>query len=107
MLVGLAEVLLMDEISNGLDNSTTFQVVNSIRQSSHILNGTVLISLLQLEPETYDQFDDIILISERLIVYQGPWDNVLDFFLFMGFKCPNTKGAADFLQEVGIDLNYM
>ncbi|KAJ0008451.1 hypothetical protein Pint_29998 [Pistacia integerrima] len=64
MLVGQANALFMDEISTGLDSSTTFQIVNCIRQSIHILDCTALISLLQPAPETYDLFDDIILLSE-------------------------------------------
>ncbi|KAL3746635.1 hypothetical protein ACJRO7_015577 [Eucalyptus globulus] len=100
MLVGPAKALFMDEISTGLDCSTTFQIVNSLRQSINILNGTALISLLQPAPETYDLFDDIILVSEGQIVYQGPRENVLEFFRHMGFKCPERKGVADFLQEV-------
>ncbi|XP_061336750.1 pleiotropic drug resistance protein 1-like isoform X2 [Gastrolobium bilobum] len=100
MLVGPANALFMDEISTGLDSSTTFQIVSSLRQYVHILNGTALISLLQPAPETYDLFDDIILISDGQIVYQGPREYVLDFFESMGFKCPERKGVADFLQEV-------
>ncbi|KAJ9159320.1 hypothetical protein P3X46_024831 [Hevea brasiliensis] len=100
MLVGPARALFMDEISTGLDSSTTFQIVNSLRQSIHILNETAVISLLQPAPETYELFDDIILLSEGQIVYQGPRENVLGFFEHMGFKCPERKGVADFLQEV-------
>ncbi|KAL2318113.1 hypothetical protein Fmac_031989 [Flemingia macrophylla] len=100
MLVGPIKVLFMDEISTGLDSSTTFQIINSIRQSIHILNGTALVSLLQPAPETYDLFDDIILLTDGQIVYQGPRENVLEFFESMGFKCPERKGVADFLQEV-------
>ncbi|CAJ1973751.1 unnamed protein product [Sphenostylis stenocarpa] len=100
MLVGPARALFMDEISTGLDSSTTFQMVNSLRQSIHILNGTAVISLLQPAPETYELFDDIILLSDGQIVYQGPRENVLEFFEYMGFKCPERKGVADFLQEV-------
>ncbi|KAF4347920.1 pleiotropic drug resistance protein 1 [Cannabis sativa] len=100
MLVGPAGVLLMDEISTGLDSSTTFQIVNSLKQYVHIFNGTNVISLLQPAPETYDLFDDIILLSDGQIVYQGPRENVLSFFEAMGFKCPERKGVADFLQEV-------
>ncbi|KAA8521480.1 hypothetical protein F0562_012153 [Nyssa sinensis] len=100
MLVGPARALFMDEISTGLDSSTTFQIVNSIRQSIHILQGTAVISLLQPAPETYDLFSDIILLSDGQIVYQGPRENVLEFFEHMGFKCPERKGVADFLQEV-------
>ncbi|KAK7268088.1 hypothetical protein RIF29_20774 [Crotalaria pallida] len=100
MIVGPAKVLFMDEISTGLDSSTTFQIVNSLKQCVHILKGTGIISLLQPAPETYDLFDDIILLSDSHIVHQGPRENVLEFFESMGFKCPERKGVADFLQEM-------
>ncbi|KAM1684333.1 hypothetical protein EV1_035237 [Malus domestica] len=100
MLVGPAKALFMDEISTGLDSSTTYQIVNTIKQYVHILNGTAFISLLQPAPETYELFDDIVLLSDGHIVYQGPRENVLEFFESMGFRCPERKGVADFLQEV-------
>ncbi|KAH7856245.1 hypothetical protein Vadar_034432 [Vaccinium darrowii] len=100
MLVGPAKALFMDEISTGLDSSTTFQIVKFMKQMVHIMDGTMIISLLQPAPETYDLFDDIILLSEGQIVYQGPCENILEFFEYVGFKCPNRKGVADFLQEV-------
>ncbi|MBN8156888.1 hypothetical protein J0J30_23060, partial [Vibrio vulnificus] len=64
MLVGPSKALFMDEISTGLDSSTTFQIVNSIKQYIRIMKGTAVISLLQPPPETYDLFDDIMLLSE-------------------------------------------
>ncbi|KAK3152464.1 hypothetical protein QOZ80_2BG0159180 [Eleusine coracana subsp. coracana] len=100
MLVGPAKALFMDEISTGLDSSTTYQIVDSLRQTVHILGGTALIALLQPAPETFELFDDIVLLSEGQIVYQGPREHVLEFFEVMGFKCPERKGVADFLQEV-------
>ncbi|XP_050286374.1 pleiotropic drug resistance protein 1-like [Quercus robur] len=100
MLAGLTNGLFMDEISTGLDSSTTFQIVNCLKQNIQILHGTALISLLQPPPETYDLFDDIILLSNGQIVYQGPREQVLEFFESVGFKCPQRKGVADFLQEV-------
>ncbi|XWS71977.1 hypothetical protein CRYUN_Cryun02cG0001100 [Craigia yunnanensis] len=100
MLVGPVGALFMDNISTGLDSSTTYQIVNSIKQSIHIFNKTAIISLLQPPPETFDLFDDIILLSEGRIVYQGPREYVIEFFESMGFKCPERKGIADYLQEV-------
>ncbi|XP_065020887.1 pleiotropic drug resistance protein 2-like isoform X1 [Musa acuminata AAA Group] len=100
MLAGPARALFMDEISTGLDSSTTFQIVKFIRQMVHVMDGTVLISLLQPAPETFELFDDIILLSEGQILYQGPRENVLEFFESVGFKCPKRKGITDFLQEV-------
>jgi len=99
MLVGPAKALLMDEISTGLDNCTTFQICKFMKQMVHIMDETMVISLFQPLPETYELFDDIILISEGHIVYQGPRQHVLEFFHNMGFKCPPRKGIANFLQK--------
>ncbi|RZB48333.1 Pleiotropic drug resistance protein 1 [Glycine soja] len=76
MLVGPSRVLFMDEISTGLDSSTTFQIVKSIKQYVHLLKGTAVISLLQPPPETYNLCDDVILFSDPHIVYQGPCEHV-------------------------------
>uniref|UniRef100_A0A0E0EC82 ABC transporter domain-containing protein n=1 Tax=Oryza meridionalis TaxID=40149 RepID=A0A0E0EC82_9ORYZ len=55
---------------------------------------------LKPPPETYALFDDIVLIAEGYIVYHGPRENILEFFESAGFRCPERKGVADFLQEV-------
>ncbi|KAJ1289134.1 hypothetical protein BS78_02G141600 [Paspalum vaginatum] len=38
--------------------------------------------------------------TDGQIVYQGPREDVIEFFESMGFRCPGRKGIADFLQEV-------
>ncbi|XP_026448913.1 ABC transporter G family member 36-like [Papaver somniferum] len=100
MIVGPTKTLFMDEISTGLDSSTTFQIVKCLQQIVHLTEATILMSLLQPAPETFDLFDDIILLSEGQIVYQGPREHVVEFFESCGFRCPERKGTADFLQEV-------
>ncbi|XP_031274859.1 pleiotropic drug resistance protein 3-like [Pistacia vera] len=100
MIVGPTKVLLMDEISKGLDSSTAYQIVACLEQMVHIIDTTALISLLQPALETFELFDDIILMAEGKIVYQGPRDQVVEFFEDCGFRCPERKGVADFLQEV-------
>lgn len=64
MLVGPKKTLFMDEISTGLDSSTTFQIVKAMGDFVHLRQGTVLMSLLQPAPEVYNLFDDILLLSE-------------------------------------------
>ncbi len=100
MIVGPKRVLFMDEISTGLDSSTTFAIIKYLRDATHNLGYTTAIALLQPAPETYDLFDDILLIAEGYLVYHGPREHVLDFFEPLGFRCPERKGVADFLQEV-------
>ncbi|KAG1360648.1 putative ABC transporter G family member 42 [Cocos nucifera] len=65
----------------------------------------MVISLLQPPLETYELFDDIIILCEGQIAYQGPRENVLEFFETMGFKCPERKNIADFLQEVTSEMD--
>ncbi|RXH88664.1 hypothetical protein DVH24_000263 [Malus domestica] len=100
MIVGPTKTLFMDEISMGLDSSTTYQIVKCLQQIVHITEATILMSLLQPGPETFDLFDDIILLSKGHIVYQGPRELILEFFDSCGFRCPERKGTAEFLQEV-------
>jgi len=56
--------LLQDEISTGLDSSTTFQIVRSLRDFVQLGSATAVIALLQPAPEVFDLFDDIMLLSE-------------------------------------------
>ncbi|KAH9733969.1 ABC transporter G family member 33 [Citrus sinensis] len=86
MLVGPIKAMFMDKITNGLDISTSFQIVTCLQHLAHITDATILISLLQPSPETFDLFDDIILMAEGKI--------------FCGFRCPDRKAVADFVLEV-------
>jgi ABC-type multidrug transport system ATPase subunit len=101
MVAGAKKTLFMDEISTGLDSSTTYQIVKCTRNVMHLLDGMVSMALLQPAPETFELFDDILLLSEGHVVYLGPRERILEFFESLGFKLPPRKGIADFLQEVG------
>ena len=63
MLVGPATALFMDEISTGLDSSTTYQIVNCLKQSVNILKGTAFSSLMFLNRGyLYLYFSDLELL---------------------------------------------
>ncbi|KAL3696050.1 hypothetical protein R1sor_010126 [Riccia sorocarpa] len=100
MVIGPKRVMFMDEISTGLDSATTFQIVSCLGNITHLTQATMMIVLLQPAPETYELFDDILLLAEGLVVYLGPRNGILNFFEKLGFKLPPRKGIADFLQEV-------
>ena len=96
---GGRKVLFADEISTGLDSSTTFGIVNSLASWCHILEATVLISLLAPPPETFDLFDDVLVLADGRLVYFGPRDQVVPFFTSLGFVKPPRAAAADFIQQ--------
>ncbi|KAI8531783.1 hypothetical protein RHMOL_Rhmol11G0162400 [Rhododendron molle] len=100
IIIGPTRALFMDEISNGLDSSTAYQVIACLQQLAHVTDATILVALLQPAPEIFDLFDDIILMAEGKIVYHGPRSHIVEYFEDCGFRCPERKGVADFLQEV-------
>lgn len=100
VLVGGSKVLLGDEISTGLDSRTTHEVVKYLHHWVRALNGTAALALLQPSPETFELFDDVILLSNGIVVYSGPREGILPFFSSMGFECPARCGIAEFMQEV-------
>lgn len=99
-IVGPIKTLFMDEISNGLDSLTTFQIVSCLQHYALLSEGTIVVSLLQPAPETFELFDDVILMGEGKIIYIGPRDYICRFFEDCGFKYPTRKSVAEFLQEV-------
>jgi len=60
----------------------------------------VLAALQQPAPETFALFDDVMLISEGVVLFHGPRPDALPFFARLGFACPPRKDPAGFLQEV-------
>ncbi len=63
----MAALGVQDEISTGLDTVTTFQIINYLRDLTHTQLNTTLISLLQPAPESFQLFDDVMLIAEDLL----------------------------------------
>lgn len=66
----------MDEISTGLDSATTFLITKCLSNFCHIMDATLLVALLQPAPETYNLFDDVMLLSQGQIVFHGPREEV-------------------------------
>eukprot|EP00271_Cylindrocystis_brebissonii_P020897 TRINITY_DN71_c0_g1_i2.p1 TRINITY_DN71_c0_g1~~TRINITY_DN71_c0_g1_i2.p1 ORF type:complete len:1380 (-),score=255.02 TRINITY_DN71_c0_g1_i2:202-4341(-) len=92
--------LFMDDISTGLDSATTFQIVQNMQNLCRLMQATIVIGLLQPTPETFDLFDDVLLLCDGTVVYHGPRTDALRFFEDRGFALPPRKPVADFLQEV-------
>lgn len=72
MMVGPKNTLFLDEISTGLDSSTTFLIVKSLRNFVHMQQATIFMALLQPQPETYELADDIFLLAEGTAACQSP-----------------------------------
>ncbi|OWZ17807.1 Pleiotropic drug resistance protein transporter [Phytophthora megakarya] len=103
MAFGNKLVLMMDEISTGLDSAATFDIISTQRSLAKAFNKTVVISLLQPSPEVFELFDEVLLLNDGYEMYHGPRAEVVNYFEDKGFKCPPNRDVADFLMDLGTD----
>ncbi|PPD85940.1 hypothetical protein GOBAR_DD17123 [Gossypium barbadense] len=96
----ILKILGLDSCGDTIVGDAMSRGISGGEKKRLTIGATILISLLQPTPETFDLFDDIILMDEGKIVYNGPKSDVQEFFEYCGFKCPPRKGLADFLLEV-------
>lgn len=93
-LVSNARLFCMDEISTGLDASVTFDICSSIRVWAQEMKGTVIIALLQPTPEVYHQFDDVLMLREGQVIFQGSKHAVHGYLQSFGFTPPRSTMHA-------------
>ena len=89
-------VLLMDEISTGLDSATTYTVTDYLRTTTHYLHLTTLVSLLQPPPEVLLLLWDTLCFG--VLVAACPWHMLTGKLLFrrclLVQLCKCTGGAS-------------
>ena len=109
-------------LSTGLDSAATLDITRTICTFTKTFNTTLMISLLQPNPEVFALFDDVMLMREGQvsmlpcslqchrrgltgwcvgiqIIYHGPQDRVVQYFEEMGLHFPPDQDVADFITE--------
>ncbi|KAK3287471.1 hypothetical protein CYMTET_5016 [Cymbomonas tetramitiformis] len=100
MLMGHPRVIVGDELSTGLDASTTHSIVQQLASWSVTASATTIISLLQPAPEVCALFDDVMLQARGEIYYYGPSSRVFQHFTALQYARPVYKDPADFLLDL-------
>uniref|UniRef100_A0A0R0KR27 ABC transporter domain-containing protein n=1 Tax=Glycine max TaxID=3847 RepID=A0A0R0KR27_SOYBN len=100
-------VLLLDEPTTGLDSASAFYVIQSLCHNAH--NGKIVIcSIHQPSSETFNIFDDLLLLSSGETVYFGEANMALKFFADAGLPCPSRRNPSDhFLLCINLDFDLV
>ena len=94
LIAWLQRVLLMDEISTGLDSATTYSVAKFLSNTTHVMGLTTMIGLLQPPPEVYAIFDDVLLLTDGYSICRHlpccplPFSDRLYIHLCPSLPCP-------------------
>ena len=97
-------LLFLDEPTSGLDSFQALNVVETLKLLCQS-GTTVVLSIHQPRSSIFALFDQIIILSEGSVVYDGePGKTSVDYFTTLGFPCPDLFNPADyFLDVVSID----
>ncbi|KAF3355139.1 hypothetical protein VdG1_04351 [Verticillium dahliae VDG1] len=99
-MITRASVQGWDNSSKGLDASTALEYVRSIRAMTNMADVSTAVSLYQAGESLYDLADKVLLIDGGKCLYYGPSDDAKQYFMDLGFDCPDRWTTADFLTSV-------
>ncbi|KAK6459094.1 P-loop containing nucleoside triphosphate hydrolase protein [Scheffersomyces xylosifermentans] len=107
MRVSIAEVTLSqasvqcwDNSTRGLDSATALEFIQALKTSAVILKSTPLVAIYQCSQDAYDLFDKIVLLYEGYEIFFGSTKDAKQYFLDMGYYCPQRQTTADFLTSI-------
>ncbi|ROT43022.1 ABC-2 type transporter [Sodiomyces alkalinus F11] len=102
-MVTRASVQGWDNSSKGLDASTALEYVRSIRAMTNMANISTAVSLYQAGEPLFELVDKVLLIDKGKCLYFGPAENAKQYFLDLGFDCPERWTTADFLTSADME----
>ncbi|KAL6855609.1 ATP-binding cassette transporter snq2 [Amphichorda felina] len=99
-MITRASVQGWDNSSKGLDASTALEYVRSIRAMTNMADVSTAVSLYQAGESLYELADKVLLIDAGKCLYFGPGEKAKQYFVDLGFQCPERWTTPDFLTSV-------
>lgn len=89
-----------DNSTRGLDSATALDFVKTLRHSTDTTGTTAIVAIYQASSSIYSQFDKVAVLYEGRQIYFGNIHAAKDFFVNLGFVCPERQTTADFLTSL-------
>ncbi|ODV65866.1 pleiotropic drug resistance protein PDR [Hyphopichia burtonii NRRL Y-1933] len=100
--VALSKALIQcwDNSTRGLDSATALEFIRALKTSANIEKTTPLIAIYQCSQDAYDLFDKAMVLYDGYQIFFGSATAAKDYFLKMGYVCPDRQTTADFLTSL-------
>ncbi|RLV95118.1 Multidrug resistance protein CDR1 [Spathaspora sp. JA1] len=95
-----AKIQCWDNATRGLDAATALEFIRALKTSATVLEATPLIAIYQCSQDAYDLFDNVVVLYEGHQIFFGKADKAKDYFVRMGWHCPQRQTTADFLTSL-------
>ena len=98
-LLSEPSLLFLDEPTSGLDSFAAQQVMKLLRKLAS--SGVTVISVIhQPRGSIYNLFDDLILVAQGHVVYNGAASNAASHFRSLGYPCPSNINAGEHVVDI-------
>ena len=94
------KIVCYDNSSRGLDSASTLSFIKCLKTASIANDTTAVVAIYQCSQEAYDLFDNVIVLDNGYQLYNGPAEKAKQYFIDMGYVCPERQTTADFLTAV-------
>ena len=91
--------LFLDEPTSGLDATAASSIMSILKALSH-LGISIIVIIHQPRIEIFDMIDDLILLSNGRLIFQGKESAVQNYFEDLGFDFPKHCNAGDVVTDI-------
>ncbi|KAF2471821.1 ABC drug exporter AbcA [Lindgomyces ingoldianus] len=89
-----------DNSTRGLDSANAIEFCKTLRMETEITGTTACVAIYQAPQAAYDVFDKVLVLYEGRQIFFGRTTDAKQYFVDMGFDCPDRQTDADFLTSM-------
>ena len=91
--------LFLDEPTSGLDATAAGSIMKTLKALSK-LGISVIVIIHQPRAEIFEMIDDLILLGNGQMIYDGPEEDVKAYFEQFGFRIPHFANKGDIVTDI-------
>jgi ABC-type multidrug transport system ATPase subunit len=91
--------IFLDEPTSGLDATAASSIMRTLKALAR-LGMTMIVVIHQPRMEIFDMLDDLILLANGQLIYEGPEGGVQRFFENIGFSFPSNTNYGDIVTDI-------
>ncbi|CAN8098273.1 unnamed protein product [Discula destructiva] len=89
-----------DNSTRGLDSANAIEFCKTLKLQSDTFGSTACVSIYQAPQSAYDLFDKAAVLYEGRQIFFGRADEAKEYFVNLGFDCPDRQTTPDFLTSM-------
>ena len=92
-------LILLDEPTTGLDSSTAYSLVHTLKTLAQTSNKTIIATMHQPSSKMFYLCDNLLLLCHGQFAFHGETRDIVDHFESIGIPVPLGYNPADFIME--------